>query len=362
MENEASLHRLAASLGLSIGCQPDIQAGEVLSSAAEACLGEFDALTSNAFHWCALQPEGPGKWSWSRADAAVDWAEARGKNLRGHALLWYQMLPNWLQQCDEPRTIERCLREHVRTVVSRYRGRVASWDVVNEVIMIPDGHPDGMRRDFLHKHFDERYIDIAFEEAAAADPGAELVLNEALLVHRDQEPQRVAFLRLVERLLRRGVPLQACGIQGHLYWDDEQPMGPLDPPAIARHLRSLGELGVDTLITELDVFDARFPVSEPERDRLVALAYEGLFTAILGEPSLRGVVFWGLGDERSWFNTYVRRVLPDRIPGGNWRSRPLLFDNQFRPKPAYFAVASTLRNFILGKHGNPEAQAAPVAA
>lgn len=362
MNSQACLRELAASIGVSIGCQPDLQAGERLPSAAGEALREFDAMASNAFHWCALQPEGPGLWEWSRADAVVDWAETRGMALRGHALLWYQMLPGWLTECSGTRTVERHLRAHVAAVVSRYRGRVASWDVANEVIMIPDGRADGIRRDFLHHHFGERYLDMAFEEAAAADPGAELVLNEALLTHRDQEPQREAMLELVGRLVGRGVPLGACGIQGHLHWDDLQPMGPLDAKATARLLHHLGGLGLATLVTELDVFDAAFPPDQEERDAAVAGTYAEFLSAILAEPSLRSIVFWGLGDERSWYNTYVRRVLPDRIPGGEWRSRPLLFDGAYHRKPAYFAVASTLRKFMLRRNGTPQAQAAPVAA
>ena len=338
----SGLRHLAARIGLSLGCHPDWDATGKRWEPIYLLQKEFDTLVANSFHWSALQPHGPDSWEWEKADLSVQLAHEIGLSLRGHAILWYQMVPDWFTRLPTLREQERALRNHIRTLVERYRGRIISWDVFNEPIWLEDKRPGGLREDFLFRTFGEEVLDLAFHTAAEADPGAELVLNEALLVHAEQENRRRAFLDLAHRLLDRGVPVHAAGIQAHIGWDDGLPMGPLDPDATARCIRSLGKAGLAVKITELDVLDAAFSADEEVRDKEVAATYTSFLEAILGEESLRGLVFWGCGDKGSWYNSYVKRVFPERLPSRDWLSRPLLFDQDFHPKPAYFAVADAL--------------------
>jgi len=347
------LRRHAAKAGLSLGCHPD-PGPDGHWGPAYLLRREFDALVSNAFHWNVLQPDGPGRWNWEPSDRAVRLARELGLPLRGHAILWYQMIPGWFTGLGNRGLMEKYLVEHVRAVVSRYRGKIVSWDVANETVWPAHGRADGMRADLLMEAFGEEYLDLAFRVAEESDPGAELVLNEALLVHRDQAPQRAAFTGLLERLAGRGVPVHSAGIQAHIGWADGQPMGPLDARAAAGLLDWIGDTGLGANITELDVFDAALDPDPAVRDLEVADLYECFLDGILGADCLRGIFFWGCGDASSWYNTYVRRVMPGCLPHPDWRSRPLLFDADYRRKPAYFAVARCLgRAMLAGVEQDP---------
>lgn len=336
------LKRFAAMAGLRIGCHPDWLPDHKGWGPGYLLRQEFDELVSNEFHWSVLQPEGPGKWDWSRADNAVPAARDLGLPLRGHAILWYQMIPEWFAGLPVKER-EKALVAHVRALVGRYSDRIFSWDVINEPLWLPDKNRAGLRKDLLFETFGDRNFDIAFQTAAETAPGAELVLNEALLVHRRHAPQRDKFHALLEMLLCRGVPVHTAGVQAHIAWDDGLPMGDLDPAGTAGLLEAIGELNLSNRITELDVFDARLPASVADRDAAVASLYGEFLDGVLGADSLRGITIWGCSDASSWYNTYVRRVMPERLPHPEWRSRPLLFDAMLQPKAAYFAFVQSLR-------------------
>ena len=356
MSETHTLRSLAERAGLRIGCHPDFSPDQPDVTLTALHCREFDTAVFNCFHWNALAPA--ETYDWRLADAAVAWARNHGLRLRGHALLWHQTLPARLQACRSARQAAELISSHVRAVVGRYRGKIASWDVVNEAIWIGDGAADGVRRDLLHRLFGESYFEVVFAAAREADPAAELVLNEALLIHREQEAQREAFLGLAERLVRRGVPVDAAGIQAHLYWDDNLPMGALDPEASVTLVQGLREAGLPVVLTELDVFEQHLPNDGRCLDDRVAEAYEEFLTPVLAQSAVSEVVFWGMGDRTSWYNTYVRRVLPDRLQGRTTPLRPLLFDESYRAKPARQAVARALRSAALAR-GRERPEAVP---
>lgn len=341
MKKSPTLRELAEKAGLRIGCHPDFQPDKPDEAQTALHCREFDTAVFNCFHWNALTRG--GSYDWRLPDAAAAWARTHGLRLRAHALLWYQTLPASFEACRTAREAGRLIRDHVHAVVGRYRGTVASWDVVNEAIWVGDGAADGLRRDLLHRKFGESYFEVVFEAAREADPGAELVLNEALLIHREQQAQRDAFLALTERLLGRGVPVDAAGIQSHLYWDDKLPMGDLDPEGTAALVHALGDLGLSVVLTELDVFERNLPDDGRGVDARVAEAYKEFLTPVLAERAVSEVVFWGMGDKTSWYNTYVRRVLSDRLEGCTIPLRPLLYDEAYRPKAAREAVVRALQ-------------------
>jgi len=182
------------------------------------------------------------------------------------------------------------------------------------------------------------YLDLAYHTARETDPAARLVVNEydVELDAPEQEARRTALLNLLERMQRSGTPVDAVGIQAHLSCAG----GPsFSAPVLRRFLSEIAGLGLTIQITELDVTDQDAPADRTVRDRLVADTYSRFLDAALDEPAVKMVVTWGLSDRHSWI---VRRETNE----SKWRkdamiSRPLPFDADLKPKPAFEAMART---------------------
>ncbi len=300
---------------------------------------------------CALVvPETEMKWGATRPDARsfdfraadriVDWATANGLGVRGHTLLWHseRWMPDWVKQHDfgaTPRAeAERLLTDHVRTVAGRYAPRVDSFDVVNEAI---DSDTGLLRETDLSKPIGaEAVIDIAFRTAREAAPKAQLVYNDYMGWRSDEGVHRTAVLKLLEALRKRGTPVDALGVQSHLgskYSDSPTGLGALDERAWRSFLDEVTGMGLDLLVTEMDVHDNPLPSATGRRDAEVAAHTRAYLDLMLSYPQTRTVMCWGLSDRYSWLNGF--RPRPDALP-----KRPLPFDAQFRPKPMRDAIAA----------------------
>jgi endo-1,4-beta-xylanase len=222
--------------------------------------------------------------------------------------------------------------------MKRYAGRISSWDVVNEPIAVWMGRSDGLYKGPWLDALGPQYIDIAFHAAAQAEPNALRVLNTA----HDEQPgrgsddARTATLRLVESLLKRGVPLQAIGLESHLAGDYP---GSATPSRTA-FLHELRNFGLKILLTELDVDDTRLPADIASRDRQVAECYAEYIASMVAEARPERIIFFTPGDTRNWYDAihlgpFVRA---DGAP-----HRPGLFNTALNPKPAYVAAANALR-------------------
>jgi endo-1,4-beta-xylanase len=213
---------------------------------------------------------------------------------------------------------------------------VHSWDVVNEPIEPKDGRPDGLRAGVFLEMFGPDYLDLAYRTARETDPAARLVVNEydIELDTPEQEARRTALLNLLERMRRSGTPVDAVGVQAHLSCAGGPPFS---ATRLRRFLGDVAGLGLTIQITELDVTDEKAPADEAVRDRLAADAYSRFLDAALDEPAVKMVVTWGLSDRHSWI---VRKETHE----SKWRtdglsSRPLPFDADLKPKPAFEAIA-----------------------
>jgi endo-1,4-beta-xylanase len=216
--------------------------------------------------------------------------------------------------------------------VGHYRGQLQSWDVVNEPIA-EDG--SGLRRDLWLERLGPGYIARALTWAHRADPKAVLVINEYGLEGDDARSarKRETFLALLRQLRREGVPLNAVGLQGHLYANGS---GPTTFRSLPGFLRALAALDLDIYITELDVNDRELPAAVPERDRRVADVYAAFLAAVLPEPRLKLITGWGLSDRHTWLNRFFPRA--DGLP-----QRPLPFDDADASKAATTAIQAALR-------------------
>lgn len=276
--------------------------------------------------WGHLQ-KARGAFNFAAADRLVVFARANRMALRGHTLVWHRNYPAWLPACLASVDYAEVLDQHIAAVCGRYSHAATSWDVVNEAVEPEDGRGDGLRDSFWLKVAGFDYIRRAFELAAAYAPGAELVYNdygcegEAAWCLR----RRTAVLRLLERLKAAGAPVHALGLQSHLRVGDA-----FSARGLAGFLREVEGLGVKPIVTELEVRGDRVHGADG-KDQAVARLYRDYLDTVLTHSRCDTVVTWGLSDRHSW------RLEEDPT------DRPLPFDAQLRPKPAFHALRAALR-------------------
>jgi endo-1,4-beta-xylanase len=274
---------------------------------------EFGAITpENAMKWGVVHPQANG-WCWTTADAVVDFAVARSMPVHGHALVWHQQLPEWVDDALSPRQLRRAMDDHIAAVVHRYAGRVASWDVVNEAL---DESGVGLRGTIFSAKLGAAFIAQAFSRAHETDPDARLFYNdfatEGWTVKAD------AQYRLVRDLLEAGAPIHGVGLQMHL---SAAAPPPLDE--MSANIARFAALGLMVRISEMDVRVSR--VSPANLDRQATVYGDVIEASLAGGAS--SVTFWGVTDRYSW---QAARA-------------PLLFDEEYRPKPAYRAASIALK-------------------
>lgn len=279
--------------------------------------------------WKTLRPR-PDRFNFAQGDWLANFAHERGMLFRGHTLVWHKSMPKWFAGTVNSQNAEQVLLKHIATVVKHYAGKIHSWDVVNEAIYPPDGRSDGLRKSPWLKFLGPDYIDIAFRAAAEADPQALLVYNDFGLDYdkRQDEAKRTAVLRLLERLKSRGTPIDALGIQAHLWGSETR----LNAKKLKSFLRDVADLGLKIMITELDVADRDLPKAPDARDRIVAGVYEDYLSVVLDEPSVIAVLTWGLSDKYTWLSKEEPRKEGAPV-------RPLPLDAELRRKLAWNAIA-----------------------
>jgi endo-1,4-beta-xylanase len=330
-----SLGEIAAARGLWAGAAiPNDPSAE----RQEAAAAHFRSATAeNAMKWGALCPS-LGACDYSQADLIVDWAEQQGLRLRGHTLVWGQHpghghpgdLAELTAAAEDPYAfMEQAIAEHIATTVGRYRGRVESWDVVNEPLA-----PLGSTLDesVFHEAMGADYLDHALRSAHEADPDARLFVNEYVIADYAGDKAQ-AFVALLEELLARGAPLHGAGVQAHVFV--EVP----DPEKLGGLVRDLAALGLDVELTELDV--AKLALLEQlEDDQALwdaqAEAYSILVGACQAEPRCTGFTTWGIDDPDTWLDS----TSPYDAMAPN---EPLLLDASFQPKPAYDTLRALLQ-------------------
>jgi len=214
-----ALRKLAAEKGLLYGTT--ISAAQITGDHPFVDLVLQQAglvVAENDMKWQVMNRGAPDDDDYGPADTIANFAAANNLVLRGHNLLWYHRTPEWYFDLPSQREQQRAVVKHIEQLAGRYRGRVHSWDVVNEPIEPKDGRPDGLRTAVFLETLGQGYLDLAYRTAREADPGARLVVNEydIELDAPEQEARRSALLRLLERMQRSGTPVDAVGVQAHL--------------------------------------------------------------------------------------------------------------------------------------------------
>lgn len=327
---------------------------------------EFSCVTSeNLMKPASLQPA-RGKFNFEGADAFVKLAKRLDLDIVGHVLVWHDQTPKWFFEDEDGEPVSReelieTMREHIHKVVRRYKGEIKYWDVVNEAVDVrnlvneenpvnPDGSTNYVQEAIFrstpwYNIIGEEFIELAFTFAHEADPEAVLIYNDYGMT----DPVKVEFVveHIVKPLKRKGVHIDAVGMQGHWH---------VDAPSIDRIKDAISELAsakVKVHITELDVsvlprahgytgadINTRFELQDelnPYRDGIPeevlekqAKRYEDIFDVLDSKSKyVERVTFWGICDGDSWRNDFPVRGRTDY---------PLLFDRSFLPKPAYDAL------------------------
>ncbi len=292
-------------------------------------------VAENDMKWAALRSS-PTSFNFTQADRLMRFAELTQKRVRGHNLCWHEALPSWFSSTATPQNARQLLTDHVRTVVGHFRGRIHSWDVVNEAVNPPDGRPDGLRNSPWLRLIGPDYIELAFRTAAEADPNAILTYNDYDL-ETDQPWQmekRRQVLALLRRLKAAGVPIGALGLQSHLHANAAPPGA-----SLTALIRACAQMGLQVFVTEMDVNCHGLDLSQDKRDKIVAGIYRDYLGRVLAEPNVPIALTWGITSAHTWLNNPFKA--DDQLPHGA-EQRPLPFDDDFNPTPAFFSLRAAL--------------------
>ncbi|GAB4184455.1 MAG: endo-1,4-beta-xylanase [Coleofasciculaceae cyanobacterium] len=276
-----------------------------------------------------LRPS-PESFDFTAADWMANFSQTHNLKFRGHTLVWHLSLPPWFKETVNHQNAEKFLVEHIQKVAGHYAGKMHSWDVVNEAINIYDGLPNNLQKTPWLEFLGADYIDIAYRAAAQADPNALLVYNDFGVEYEDpdSDKKKAAILRLLERLKSKGTPIHALGIQAHL--DGSSTSG---FTKLRKFLSEVASLGLQIMITELDVIDEKVPSDITVRDRIIANVYKEFLSVVLDEPAVKTVITWGLSDGYTYHTDFHAR-------SDGMAVRPLPLDAELKPKLAWNAIAS----------------------
>lgn len=329
-----SLRQLAAERGILFGSCLALKYCAQAPAYQQLFLEQCGIATPEVhMKWDSLSSQ-PGAYDFSQADSFVSFCAAHHLLVRGHTLIWHQALPAWVTQQMNPGNGQQMMTAHIQKVAGHFAGKLYSWDVVNEVLDPGSQRPDGLRDSPWLRNCGADYLESAFRAASAVDGKALLIWNETYLEVSNGfgQGKRSALLSQLDRLLAKGVPIHGIGLESHLRAEQA---GILGDAAYEEFLAQLAQRGMKVFITELDVQDSSLPSDPVARDQAVAAIYQKFLTSTLRQPAVHGVVTWGLADRFTWLAGY--RPRKDGMP-----VRPLPFDADYQPKPAYYAIARCL--------------------
>lgn len=273
-------------------------------------------------------------FAFEEADALLAFSRANGMWFRGHTLFWNDNPAPWLKG-RPAREIERIFDRHIEIVGARYAGSMQSWDVVNEPFWPLGRTPGGFRPGPWFDAMGEGYIARAFERLARIDTTAKLVLNEAFTEQDDALGRgvRERMIPLIDRMLDRGLKLDAIGLQAHI-----KPQLAFDIEAILRFMEEIGKRGLKIYLSEFDIDDSGLSSDAARRDEEVAGWTTRFLGPVLKNPAVAALITWQLSDRYTWY----REPAVARQQKRRFLARPLPFDEAMREKPMARAMREAL--------------------
>jgi endo-1,4-beta-xylanase len=303
----------------------------------------FNSITAeNSLKWMYIQPS-QNYFNFTVADKYVDFGTKNKMHIVGHALVWHSQLADFMQNIESKAEMTKHFENHIYTLVSRYKGKINAWDVVNEAF-----NEDGsMRESVFYKLLGKNYIEKAFKLTHNADPNVDLIYNDYNLYKKEK---RDGVINMVKQMKSKGIKIDAVGVQAH--WSLNQP----SLYEIEQIILDISKLGVDVMFTELDISVlpspweqvgadvsqnfSRFegdPKMDPYTDKLpksvqnkLAKRYKDIFQLFIKHSDkISRVTFWGVMDKHSWLNDF---------PIKGRTNYPLLFNRTYQEKEAYKAL------------------------
>jgi endo-1,4-beta-xylanase len=301
---------------------------------------EFNAITAENIMKSMFIHPAKDKYDFALSDKFVAYGEKNKMFIHGHTLIWHSQLAPWMEKIKDSTEMKAFMKDHITTIVSKYKGRVDSWDVVNEAL-----NEDGtLRKSIFLNTLGEKYLVDAFKLAAAADPQVDLYYND----YNNEEPsKREGNLNLIKKIKAGGGKIDGVGIQAH--WKLNYP----SLEEIEKSILAYSALGVKVAFTELDIsvlpnpkdlngadvnqnFEANvemnpYPKNLPDSVQIkLGERYASIFKLFLKhKDKISRVTFWGVHDGQSWLNDW---------PIKGRTNYPLLFDKGLQPKKAYYEV------------------------
>lgn len=282
---------------------------------------EYNSVTAeNVMKFAALHPS-ENSYNWTAADYLVAYAQANGKRVHGHTLIWYNSLPGWVTGfTGDSAAWENLLKAHIQTVVSHFKGRVVSWDVVNE-----DFEDTGLPRNSIWRQkLGNDYVARCFQYAHSADPDALLFYND--YGHEYSSQKRTAINLMLASFKTRGIPVHGIGMQFHMTYTQTD-------ANISSAISAAAATGLKVHISELDIrlntgktagftFTSTLAEQQAAKYKYVIKTFNALAAS-----QKFGITTWNVGDADSWIPAW--QGAPDF---------PLPFDINYLRKPAYAAM------------------------
>lgn len=275
-----------------------------------------------------------GRYDFAHCDEMVDWALERGMKVKGHVLCWHVTTPKFVEEFSAEKIREE-LKRHIYTTVSHFRGRIHSWDVVNESLA-PDGT---LANNIFLRKLGPTYIEQCFRWAHEADPSAFLIYNDNKVEGMNGPNQEKAdgFYALLKDLVEKGVPIHGAGMQAHFnaggVGDRQRVPTPLQ---VKNQIRRIGELGLKVNISEMDVRVSKLEASQDIKTMAQVQIYHDIIAAALTEQAFDGVWLWGFTDRHTWVKNFY------------YDDAPLIYDENYIRKPAYYALRDALATLTIG--------------
>ena len=299
----------------------------------------FNSITSASDMKMNMIMPKEGVYSWKTIDNIVSYAKKNNQRLFGHNLIWHSSTPKWVQEkaLKDSLWLGTFMKEYITKYVTRYKGKVAAWDVVNEGL---ESHGGNIRKTMWYNAIGKKYIAKAFQYAHEADPEAILFYND-FNIERDTLKLN-STLKMIKELKADGVPISGLGFQMHIRMD-------IPNEVIASSLKKAVKTGLQIHLSEVDIIfnkhdDTRnggiqvYQKLTQEMKEAQAKKYKNLikmYRTIVPKEQQYGITFWDFTDRDTWINGFF-----------NLKDWPTIYDENLKPKPAYFGVLEGLKETL----------------